>query len=222
MLVSKNCPAAMPSLVVVHWNPLTGRAARGFPFWMKSIFAVTVLSCSLSLSVGCNQADLSLTSEAHAAPPAAAAPPRAAAAAPLAAAPAAAGQALKLGAPLSAAPVVTVAAVLADPKKYDDKDIKLTGVVGGACQRKGCWMTVGTGEPGANSVRVTFKDYGFFVPKDSMGRKATVEGHFKMTTMSAAEAQHYADDAAKAGAAAKKVTAPQATLALVAQGVELL
>jgi len=112
--------------------------------------------------------------------------------------------------------------VLADPKKFDDQDIKLTGTVGGVCQQKGCWMTIGTGEPGAASVRVRFKDYGFFVPKDCLGKTAVVEGHFKLTTLSVAEAQHYADDAAKAGATPKKVAAPQATLALMATGVELL
>mgnify|MGYP002136505041 CR=1 FL=1 len=112
--------------------------------------------------------------------------------------------------------------LLADPAKYDDKDIKLTGKVSAACQRKGCWMTVGTGEPGQPSVRISFKDYGFFVPTDSMGKTATVEGHFKLTTMSVAEAQHHADDAAKAGTVAQKVTAPQRTLSLVATGVELL
>jgi hypothetical protein len=126
------------------------------------------------------------------------------------------------GAALSAAPSVTAQAVLADPAKFDDKDIKLSGQVSAACQRKGCWMTVGTGEPGQPTVRVSFKDYGFFVPKDCMGKTATVEGHFKVTTMSVAEAQHYADDAAKAGSAAVKITAPQRTLALVATGVDLL
>ena len=112
--------------------------------------------------------------------------------------------------------------MLADPKQYDDKDIKLTGQVSGVCQHKGCWMTIGTGEPGTATVRVQFKDYGFFVPTDCIGKTAVVQGRFKMTTLSVAEAQHYADDAAKAGAAPKKITAPQATLALMATGVELL
>ena len=158
--------------------------------------------------------------------PSAAALPSAATAASLAAAPAAGGPAAgtptRFGAPLSAAPALTAQAVLADPKQYDDKDIKLTGQVSGVCQNKGCWMTIGTGEPGAPAIRVRFKDYAFFVPRDSMGKTAVVEGRFKLTTLSVAEAQHYADDAAKAGAAPKKITAPQATLAMMATGVELL
>jgi hypothetical protein len=112
--------------------------------------------------------------------------------------------------------------VLSEPDKYDDKDVKLTGRVSAACQKKGCWMTIGSGEPGQPTVRVSFKDYGFFVPKDCMGKTAVVEGHFKVTTMSVAEAQHYANDAAKAGASPEKVAAPQKSLSLVATGVELL
>lgn len=118
--------------------------------------------------------------------------------------------------------MLAATAVLADSSKYDDKDLKLTGTVSGACQKKGCWMTLGSGEPGAQTIRVTFKDYGFFVPKDCLGKKAVVEGHFKVTTMSVAEAQHYAEDAAKEGAPVKKVTEPQKTYAMVATGVELM
>lgn len=126
------------------------------------------------------------------------------------------------GAALSAASALSAAVVLAEPKKYDDKDIKLQGQISGVCQNKGCWMTLGTGEPGQSTVRVTFKDYGFFVPKDCMGKNAVVEGRFKVTMLSVAQAQHYADDAAKAGAPAQQITAPQPTLALVATGVDLL
>jgi hypothetical protein len=175
-----------------------------------------VLTLSLlSLGAACSRGESLLVPVAAAAPaahPSATAPPAPAA---KAAAPA------KYGAPLSAKPTLTAQAVLADPKKFDDKDIKLTGQVGGVCQAKGCWMTIGTGEPGAASVRVRFKDYAFFVPKDCMGKTAVVEGHFKLTTLSVAEAQHYADDAAKEGTAPKKIAAPQATFALMATGVEL-
>ncbi len=199
---------------------------------MRNTF--TLLCGVVLLSAACNKQPAAVpTSEPVAVPSAAAASPAVAAAAPThaataapieaqpAAAPAAAGTG-KFGAPLSAAPTVAVSAVLADAKKYDDKDVKVTGTVSAACQKKGCWMTIGTGEAGAQTVRVSFKDYGFFVPKDCLGKKAVVEGHFKVSTMSVAEAQHYAEDAAKEGAPVKKVTEPQKTYALVATGVELM
>ena len=156
-------------------------------------------------------------------PSATTAAPLNAAAAPTAEAAAAPAAAVgKFGAPLSAGPTMTAATLLADAGKFDDKDVKVSGTVSGACQKKGCWMTIGTGEAGAQTVRVSFKDYGFFVPKDCLGKKAVVEGHFKVTTMSVAEAQHYAEDAAKEGAPVKKVTEPQKTYAMVATGVELM
>ncbi len=188
----------------------------------------------LCLAMACNKPAESSAPAPRAAPGAATAQPAvaavaptsAAATAPLAAQPAAATASPgtgKFGAPVSAAgPVLAATAVLADSSKYDDKDLKLTGTVSGACQKKGCWMTLGGGEPGAQTIRVTFKDYGFFVPKDCLGKKAVVEGHFKVTTMSVAEAQHYAEDAAKEGAPVKKVTEPQKTYAMVATGVELM
>ncbi len=147
-------------------------------------------------------------------------PPIAPAAAPATAtAPAAAAG--HFGGPLSSAPSVPASAVLSEPAKYDGKTVKVSGLVGGVCQHKGCWMTLGTGQPGEPTVRVSFKDYGFFVPTDCMGKQAVVEGQFAVKTMSVGEAQHYAEDAARPGQKPQTVTAPQETLALVASGVEL-
>jgi hypothetical protein len=165
---------------------------------------LALLSCA-----ACNQ-----PAAKQSAAPAAPAPEAQAAAAP-------AKDTGSFGAPLSSAPATAVSAVLANPAKYDGQDVKLTGTVGGVCQKKGCWMTVGTGEPGKETVRVTFKDYGFFVPRNSLGKQAVVEGRFQVTTLSQKEAQHYAEDAAKEGAPVQKVTEPQKALAMVATGVEI-
>ena len=45
-------------------------------------------------------------------------------------------------------------------------------------------------------VRVTFKDYGFFVPLDSAGRKAKVEGVVKVAQLSEETAKHYESEGA--------------------------
>lgn len=183
-----------------------------------------LFSSLLSFSLGFLGCDQHAEPAAKAPPPVA--PPSAISAAPLAAAPPAVptvkAAPSQFGAPLSNAPVLKAEAVIAEPVKYDDKDIKLTGKVNAACQKAGCWMTVGSGEPGSQTVRVSFKDYGFFVPKDCMGKTAIVEGRFKVTELSVAQAQHYANDAAKPGATPQKINAPQKTLSLVATGVELL
>lgn len=61
------------------------------------------------------------------------------------------------------------------------------------CKKKGCWFTLndeGVDEP----VRVKMKDYGFFVPRNSDGATAIVEGELERRVVPEAEAQHYADD----------------------------
>lgn len=126
----------------------------------------------------------------------------------------------RFGAPLSPRTPLPTAVVVAEPQKYDGQVLALEGQVGAVCQRKGCWMTLGSGQPGSPMIRVSFKDYTFFVPKDSMGRKARVEGRFQVTRLSAAEARHYAEES---GAAQAPVASEAArTLALVATGVEFV
>lgn len=183
----------------------------------STLTPVLGLLASSLLWLGCDQPVSAATPPAAAAPATAAAP-----AAPAKAATPPSNAPGQFGAALSAAKALPAQTVIADAAKYDDKDVKITGQVSAACQRKGCWMTIGGGEPGEKRVRVSFKDYGFFVPTDCTGKTAIVEGHFKVKTMSVAAAQHLAEDAAKAGAPVQKVTAPQQEYSLVATGVQLL
>ena len=59
------------------------------------------------------------------------------------------------------------------------------------CQSKGCWMVLAEG---VRSIRVTFQDYAFFVPKDIAGKTVVVEGVLSRRLLSADEAKHYADE----------------------------
>ncbi len=84
-------------------------------------------------------------------------------------------------------PVVSLQTVAEDPEKYKDKKVIIEGIIETVCQHKGCWMTVvsETGKPG---VRVTFKNYGFFVPKDAAELKVRAEGKIKLTELTEEEA----------------------------------
>lgn len=75
----------------------------------------------------------------------------------------------------------------------DTLEMKISANVAEVCQAKGCWMTLNAvdGIP----IRVTFKDYGFFVPKDIAGRNVIVNGKVSRTTLSEEAAKHYAEDA---------------------------
>jgi hypothetical protein len=126
---------------------------------------------------------------------------------------------IKRGAPLSKdAKPTPLADVLAAPDKYAKDAVLVEGVIENVCEMKGCWMQL-TPEAGKPGVRVTFKDYGFFVPTDSKGMKARAEGVTKVKTLTKAEADHLEhEDGAKltpnADGTAREVS-------FVASGVEL-
>jgi 3-oxoacyl-(acyl-carrier-protein) synthase len=75
-------------------------------------------------------------------------------------------------------------------------------------------MELAPSEGGAG-MRVTFKDYGFFVPTDSAGAKARVQGTLKVAELSAAQAEHLRAEGGSMSAGAQR------EVRLVATGVEL-
>ena len=112
---------------------------------------------------------------------------------------------------------VELASLLKSPQALDGQAIAVEGKVRRACERKGCWMELSTGDKGPG-VRVTFKDYGFFVPLDSAGRTAKVEGTVKVATLSEEQAKHYESEGATVPRGADGTTKE---VQLVASGVEL-
>ena len=127
------------------------------------------------------------------------------------------GWTLTRGEPLKGAPEVTLTGLLAKPQEHEGKTVRVEGQVRKACEKKGCWMELAEGAKGAG-VRVTFKDYGFFVPLDSAGSQARVEGVVQVAELSEDRAKHYESEGA---------TVPRGTdgkpreVQLVASGVEL-
>jgi hypothetical protein len=69
---------------------------------------------------------------------------------------------------------------------------------------------------GTRSIRVTFQDYAFFVPKDIAGKTVVVEGVLSRRLLSADEAEHYAEES---GAAATTRPGPREEWSLVATSV---
>lgn len=110
---------------------------------------------------------------------------------------------------------VGFALVADDASKFDGKDMRMTGVVDEVCQKKGCWMTMVEGE---ETVRVTFRDYSFFVPMDISGKHVVVDGTFQVEMMDADIARHYLEDAGKHEEAAA-ITGPVESLVFVADSV---
>jgi hypothetical protein len=122
------------------------------------------------------------------------------------------------GAPLRPeASVVKSSDLLGSPERYNGQTLLVEGTIVDVCQNKGCWMTFMEGE---KEMRVRFKDYAFFVPKDCGGRKARIEGLFEIREVPAEEARHYLEDAGKLDEA-QKITGPVPSYTFMASGVTI-
>ncbi len=93
---------------------------------------------------------------------------------------------------------VDVAKVLGEPDKFADKPVLIQGRVRSACTKKGCWMELAdAAAKDAVGTRVTFKDYGFFVPTTSAGKAACVEGVVSSRRVSPEEVTHLEAEGAR-------------------------
>lgn len=93
----------------------------------------------------------------------------------------------------------------------------VTGTVESVCQVKGCWMKVKIDN--GETMRVMFKDYAFFVPKDITGKTVVFEGEAQKKTVPVEHLQHYAQDAGKSKEEIDRITEPKQELTFIADGV---
>jgi hypothetical protein len=102
-----------------------------------------------------------------------------------------------------------------------DKDsviLTLKGTIEKTCAKKGCWMTV-QDENGV-ATRVTFKDYGFFVPTEGAdGKEVVFSGVAKRKITDVATLRHFAEDDGKTEAEINAITEPKEEIEFVATGV---
>jgi hypothetical protein len=99
----------------------------------------------------------------------------------------------------------------------EEMNAKVTGTVESVCQVKGCWMKVKMDN--GESMRVMFKDYAFFVPKDITGKTVVMEGAAQVKTVPVEHLQHYAKDAGKSNEEVAKITEAKKELTFIADGV---
>ena len=94
---------------------------------------------------------------------------------------------------------------------------KIEGTILSTCPKKGCWMQV---KIDSDTIQVTFKDYGFFVPKTGLKNKKTIlEGYPKQDTISIKMLKHFAEDAGKSQKEIDKITKPEYKISFIADGV---
>jgi hypothetical protein len=97
------------------------------------------------------------------------------------------------------------------------ENVKVQGKINECCQTKGCWMNVEKGD--GTGMRVTFKDYAFFVPKNAGGKDAVFSGKAYMDTTSVDDLKHFAMDEGLSKEEIEKITQPKVELAFEAEGV---
>jgi hypothetical protein len=96
------------------------------------------------------------------------------------------------------------------------RPLSIKAGVAEVCRAKGCWMVLTDGQ---RSVRVTFRDYAFFVPKDLAGKTVVAEGVLSRRLVSPEEAAHLAEES---GSAESISPTPREEWLLVATSVVLL
>lgn len=86
---------------------------------------------------------------------------------------------------------VALSALVAEGDKALGKTSVVEARVSRVCRKKGCFFIA---QDGNTVVRVSFRDYGFFVPTDISGRRVTLVGELIEKTLSAKKAAHYKAD----------------------------
>lgn len=89
-------------------------------------------------------------------------------------------------------PQLTLSDALAKADKLVGKPIIVSTKIGRVCQKKGCFFIAQSGE---DAVRVSFRDYGFFIPTDTAGKEVELAGVLVRTAVSVEQAAHFTTDA---------------------------
>lgn len=75
--------------------------------------------------------------------------------------------------------------------KYLEQEVLVNTRIGKVCQKKGCFFIA---QDGDTTMRVSFKDYGFFVPTDSGSKTVDMIGVLTSKHISEKQARHFAKD----------------------------
>lgn len=102
-------------------------------------------------------------------------------------------------------------------KPGDTVVVKFKSNIQDVCQSKGCWMKLDIAEKQESFVK--FKDYAFFMPKDSKGKEVIVNGKAFVSVVPVDELKHYAQDKGESKESIAAITEPKTTFSFLADGV---
>ncbi|MDZ7806931.1 MAG: DUF4920 domain-containing protein [Gracilimonas sp.] len=103
--------------------------------------------------------------------------------------------------------------LIESPDKFKGETLTIETRIAEVCEKKGCFFVANAG---SKSARITFKDYGFFIPTDSKGKAVKLIGNFEVRELTEEQARHYAEDA---GQDPDQISGPQKEYSIVATSV---
>jgi len=127
---------------------------------------------------------------------------------------------LRAGASVGAAPVVTVADLLANPSTYAGKTVRLEGNVSAMCTHKRGWFAVQDNDKSGRFVRI-ISTPAFLVPENAIGTRARAEGVVELLDADPSMNEHIAKEHQLGAAAASSPTAAK-TVIVRARGAEFI
>ncbi|MEZ4340346.1 MAG: DUF4920 domain-containing protein [Sandaracinaceae bacterium] len=108
-------------------------------------------------------------------------------------------------------PITPLSEIVSEPERYRDQVVRTEGEIARVCQRAGCWMEL-RAEDGP-AVRVPMAGHSFFLPRDSAGRRATMQGRVTIQELSADVRAHLESEGAQATASALSIDATGVVIA---------
>lgn len=99
----------------------------------------------------------------------------------------------------------------------DSVQIKLSATAINSCKMKGCFMNVSL--PDSQQMRVSFRDYSFFVPKDLAGEQVIIEGVAFKSLTGVETLKHMAEDAGAKQSDIDTIQHPRVEYRFIADGV---
>jgi hypothetical protein len=114
----------------------------------------------------------------------------------------------KFGGEITEKSSVTLTDIVRHPQQFSAKTVRTEGLVSAVCKNKGCWMELADS---AGFAHVKMAGHSFFVPRDSAGHRAIIQG--KVITMPADD--HCSEEA-------REQTGQVAKVEIEATGVEFV
>jgi len=116
--------------------------------------------------------------------------------------------------PDESASAVSLTEIVKHGDRFAGQTVRVDAKVAEVCQKKGCFFIAREGDA---VVRVSFRDYAFFVPTDIGGKRIMLVGEVVARDVTPDEATHYAEDLGNPAAPVK----PGKTYEIVATSVRV-